>query len=131
MGLVPYASEYACLGTTPTDARVFKNVVIVFMGEDAALAAVQAGQVDAAITSATLAVNQVNGYHIEEIATADCRGFTLPVLPAEGKVAQNGAPIGNDVTCNLEIRQAIAYAINRELIADVALNGYISLALNT
>ena len=101
-----------------------KNVIIVFMGEDAALAAVQAGQVDAAITSATLAVNQVSGYHIERIATADCRGFTLPVLPAEGKVAQNGAPIGNNVTCNLEIRQAIAYAIDRDLIADVALNGY-------
>ena len=58
-------------------------------------------------------MNQVNGYHIERIATADCRGFTLPVLPAEGKVAQNGAPIGNNVTCNLEIRQAIAYCIDR------------------
>ena len=106
------------------EVPAIKNVVIVFMGEDAALAAVQAGQVDAAITSATLAVNQVNGYHIERIATADCRGFTLPVLPAEGKVAQNGAPIGNNVTCNIEIRQAIAYAIDRNLIADVALNGY-------
>ena len=101
-----------------------KNVIVVFMGEDAALAAVQAGQVDAAITSATLAVNNVNGYHIEEVATADCRGFTLPVLPNEGKTTQNGAPIGNDVTCNIEIRQAIAYALDRELIAEVALNGY-------
>ena len=101
-----------------------KNVIIVFMGEDAALAAVQSGQVDAAITSATLAVNQVPGYHIEEVATADCRGFTLPVLPNEGKTTETGAPIGNDVTCNIEIRQAIAYALDRELIADVALNGY-------
>lgn len=101
-----------------------KNVIVVFMGEDAALAAVQSGQVDAAITSATLAVNQVPGYHIEEVATADCRGFTLPVLPDEGKTTETGAPIGNDVTCNIEIRQAIAYALNRELIADVALNGY-------
>ena len=106
------------------EVPAIKNVIIVFMGEDAALAAVQAGQVDAAITSATLAVNRVNGYHIERIATADCRGFTLPVLPAEGKVAQNGAPIGNNVTCNLEIRRAIAYAIDRDLIADAALNGY-------
>lgn len=106
------------------EVPAIKNVIIVFMGEDAALAAVQAGQVDAAITSATLAVNQINGYHIERIATADCRGFTLPVLPAEGEVAQNGAPIGNNVTCNIEIRQAIAYAIDRQVIADVALNGY-------
>ena len=106
------------------EVPAIKNVIVVFMGEDAALAAVQAGQVDAAITSATLAVNQINGYHIEEISTADCRGFTLPVLPAEGNVAQNGAPIGNNVTSQIEIRQAIAYALDRDLIADVALNGY-------
>ena len=106
------------------EVHASKNVVVVFMGEDAALAAVQAGQEDAAITSATLAVNQIKGYHIERVATADCRGFTLPVLPAEGKVAQNGAPIGNDVTAQIEIRQAIAYALDRDLIADVALNGY-------
>ena len=117
--LVMEANE-SYYGTVPA----IKNVVIVFMGEDAALAAVQAGQVDAAITSATLAVNTVNGYHIEEVATADCRGFTLPVLPNEGKTTDSGAPIGNDVTCNIEIRQAIAYALDRELIAEVALNGY-------
>lgn len=107
-------------GTVPA----IENVIIVFMSEDAALAAVQAGQVDAAITSATLAVNTIPGYHIEKVMTADCRGFTLPVLPNEGKTAANGAPIGNNVTCNIEIRQAIAYAIDRELIATVALNGY-------
>ena len=106
------------------EVPAIKNVIVVFMGEDAALAAVQSGQVDAAITSATLAINQVPGYHIEEVATADCRGFTLPVLPDEGKTTDSGAPIGNKVTCNIEIRQAIAYALNRELIADVALNGY-------
>lgn len=106
------------------EAPAIKNVTVVFMSEDAALAAVQAGQVDAAITSATLAVNEVPGYHIEEVATADCRGFTLPVLPNEGKTAANGAPIGNDVTSKIEIRQAIAYALDRELIAEVALNGY-------
>ena len=105
-------------------APAIKNVTIVFMGEDAALAAVQAGQVDAAITSATLAVNSVPGYHIEEVVSADCRGFTLPVLPNEGKTTESGAPIGNNVTCNIEIRQAIAYAIDREAIAELALNGY-------
>ena len=78
-----------------------KTVVIVFMGEDAALAAVRAGRVDAAITSATLAVNRVNGYHIERVATADCRGFTLPVSGAEGKVAQNGALYWNKNSGNL------------------------------
>ncbi len=101
-----------------------KNVTVVFMSEDAALAAVQAGQVDVAYSTATLGTTEVEGYHVEAITSADNRGFTLPVLPAEGKTTESGAPIGNDVTCNIEIRQAIAYAIDRQLIADVVLNGF-------
>ena len=67
---------------------------------------------------------EVAGYHIEAITSADNRGFTLPVLPNEGKTTQSGAPVGNDVTCNHEIRQAIAYGINRQQIADIVLNGF-------
>lgn len=105
-------------------APAIKNVTVVFMSEDAALAAVQAGEIDVAYSSATLGTTEVNGYHVEAITSADNRGFTLPVLPNEGKTAENGAPIGNDVTCNIEIRKAIAYAINRQQIADVVLNGF-------
>ena len=101
-----------------------KNVTVVFMSEDAALAAVQAGQVDVAYSTATLATTEVKGYHVEAITSADNRGFTLPVLPDEGKTTESGAPIGNNVTYNIEIRQAIAYAIDRQLIADIVLNGF-------
>ena len=105
-------------------APAIKNVTVVFMSEDAALAAVQAGTVDVAYSSATLGTTEVPGYHVEAIPAADNRGFTLPVLPNEGKTTESGAPIGNNVTCNIEIRQAIAYAIDRQLVADVALNGF-------
>lgn len=101
-----------------------KNVTVVFMSEDAALAAVLAGEVDVAYSTATLGTTVVKGYHVEAIKSADNRGFTLPVLPKEGKTTKTGAPIGNDVTCNIEIRQAIAYAINREEITDQVLNGF-------
>lgn len=101
-----------------------KDVTVVFMAEDAALAAVQAGQVDVAYSTATLGTTEVEGYHVEAITSADNRGFTLPVLPNEGKTTESGALIGNDVTCNIEIRQAIAYAIDRQAIADVVLNGF-------
>lgn len=101
-----------------------KRVVIVFMAEDAALAAVQAGAVDAAYSSATLGAVQVDGYHVEAIPSVDNRGFTLPLLANEGKKTADGAVIGNNVTCHTEIRQAIAYAIDRELIADTVLNGF-------
>ena len=101
-----------------------KDVTVVFMSEDAALAAVQAGQVDVAYSTATLGTTEVPGYHVEAITSADNRGFTLPVLPDEGKTTESGAPIGNNVTCNIEIRQAIAYAIDRQAVADMVLNGF-------
>lgn len=101
-----------------------KKVTVVFMSEDAALAAVQAGEVDVAYSTATLGTTQVDGYHVEAITSADNRGFTLPVLPDEGKTTESGAPIGNNVTCNLEIRQAIAYGLDRQQIADTVLNGF-------
>ena len=106
------------------EAPDIKKVTVVFMSEDAALAAVKAGQVDVAYSVATLATTQVDGYHVEAIQSADNRGFTLPLLPDEGRTTQSGAPIGNNVTCNLEIRHAIAYAIDREQIADTVLNGF-------
>lgn len=100
-----------------------KDVTVVFMSEDAALQAVQSGQVDVAYTSATLAT-PIAGYRLESLPSADNRGFTLPVLPNEGKTTESGAPIGNDVTCNLEIRHAIAYAIDRDMVTQAVLNGY-------
>lgn len=105
-------------------APSIKKVTVVFMSEDAALAAVQKGEVDVAYSSATLGTTKVDGYRVESIVSADNRGFTLPVLPDEGKTTESGAPIGNNVTCNKEIRQAIAYAIDRQQVADVALNGF-------
>lgn len=107
-------------GTVPA----IKKIVIVFQDEDAAFAAVKAGQVDVALTAATLANQQINGYTLQAITTVDNRGFTLPMTPNEGKTTENGHPIGNDVTCNLEIRQAMAYAVDREMIAEAAVNGY-------
>ncbi|MDO4268740.1 MAG: ABC transporter substrate-binding protein [Eubacteriales bacterium] len=106
------------------EAPAIQNVTVVFMSEDAALAAVQAGEVDVAYSTATLGTTEVQGYHVEAIPSADNRGFTLPVLPNEGRTTESGAPIGNNVTCNIEIRQAIAYAIDRQQIADTVLNGF-------
>lgn len=105
-------------------APEIKKVTVVFMSEDAAFAAVRAGQADAAYSSAALGKTDVEGYHVEAIPSADNRGFTLPVLPDTGETAENGAPVGNNVTCNIEIRQAVAYAIDRQLIADTVLNGF-------
>lgn len=101
-----------------------KKVTIVFMDEDAAFAAALAGQVDVALTSATHATRDLAGMRLEAVTTLDNRGLTLPVTPAEGKMTESGHPIGNNVTAHRSIRQALAYAIDREQIAQDALNGF-------
>lgn len=107
-------------GGTPA----IKNVTIVFMDEDAALAAVRAGQVDAACSAATLAKSNIEGYRVISLPSTDNRGLTLPMSPAEGRLTPGGYPMGNNVTCHKELRQAIAYGIDRQLIAEAVLSGY-------
>ena len=107
-------------GTVPS----IKKVTLVFMDEDAAFAAAKSGAVDVALTSATLATTEIAGYSVQAVTTVDNRGLTLPMSPSEGKLTESGFPIGNDVTCNIEIRQALAYGIDREAIAQNALNGF-------
>ncbi len=107
-------------GTVPS----IKKVTVVFMSEDAALAAVQAGEVDVAYSTPTLGTTKVDGYQVESIQSVDNRGMTLPMEDDEGKTTKSGAAIGNAVTCHREIRQAIAYAIDRQQIVDITLNGF-------
>lgn len=106
------------------DVPAIQKAVLVFMDEDAAFAAAQAGQVDVALTSATHATRALPGMRIEAITTLDNRGITLPTTPALGKTTAGGQPIGNDVSCHLAIRQALAYGIDREQIAKDAVGGF-------
>lgn len=103
-----------------------ERVVVVFMAEDAALAAARAGQVDMAYTSATLADQTIEGYSLEAYDTVDSRGIQLPVIPAGSERADGDAtyPAGNDVTCNAEVRRAINLGVDRQAIVDDVLGGY-------
>lgn len=112
------------------EAPQIERVCVVFMEEDAALAAVRSGQVDMAYTSATLADQQVSGYTLESYQTVDSRGFQMPVIPA-GSTREDGPntyPAGNDVTCNLEVRRAVNLAIDRQALVDDVLGGHGSVA---
>ncbi|WP_117204246.1 ABC transporter substrate-binding protein [Paratractidigestivibacter faecalis] len=112
------------------EAPQMERVVVVFMEEDAALAAVRSGQVDMAYTSATLADQQVSGYTLESYDTVDSRGFQMPVIPS-GSTREDGPntyPAGNDVTCNLEVRRAVNLVIDRQAIVNDVLGGHGSVA---
>jgi len=112
------------------EASRIKQLTVVFMTEEAAYAACQAGQIDIAYSSASYTQAPISGYEIIPFKTTDHRELNLPVIPAGNTVTTiNGdkeVEGGNDVTSNLAVRQAISYAIDREKIAEVVFFGYAS-----
>lgn len=110
------------------DAPQMERVTVMFMEEDAALAAAQSGAVDIAYTSATLAASVPQGYELLACTSVDSRGISLPVLPTGSapRVGMDGAEheVGNDVTASRAVRQALNYGIDREAMIANVLNGY-------
>lgn len=102
------------------------RVVVLFMEEDASLAAAQAGTADVAYTSASLAGSVPAGYTLLNCASVDSRGISLPCNPAGGTVTEGGIDYvaGNDVTCDLAVRRALNYGIDRTRLIEHVLNGY-------
>ena len=103
------------------------RVVVVFMEEDAALAAVAAGEVDIAYTYATHANQAFEGYELVSYQSVDSRGLSLPAVPAGGTKTLDGDmayATGNDVTADVAVRRAINYAIDRDRVIDGVLAGY-------
>lgn len=108
-------------------APKIQRVVVAFMEEDASLAAAKSGQADIAYTSAVFAQAIPQGYSLLECASVDSRGISLPCVPSgspaktEGDVAYE---VGNDVTCDLAIRQAMNYGVDRARMIEHVLEGY-------
>lgn len=104
------------------EAPKMKQVTILFMEEDAAFLAAQAGQVDVAYTSATYSDQSIEGYELAAYETVDNRGFNLPAVP-EG-TDEEGRQTGNDFTSDVRVRRAINLGIDRQEMIDHVLNGY-------
>lgn len=99
----------------------FKQITFLFTGEDAGLAAANAGAVQMVSVPAQLANAVPVGFHAEVVKTVDNRGLSMPFLsPRE----IDGHKVGNAITSDHAIRQAINLWIDRELVVDVALNGH-------
>lgn len=101
-----------------------KQLTMVFLDKDAAFAAVQNGDVDVASIDGILAEQQLDGTYVENIDSIECYGVCFPMIPDEGEKAQDGAEMGNDVTCDLAVRQAFNRAVDRKRIVSGVLNGY-------
>ena len=93
------------------DKPKMERVIILFMEEDAAFLAVQAGQADLAYTSATYAGQTVDGFSLLSVPTVDNRGVNLPVT-------------GNEFLSDAAVRRAINTGIDRRRMIDNVLSGY-------
>ncbi len=113
-------------------APSIERVVVVFMEEDASLAAAQSGQVDVAYTSATFAAQQPRGFDLLNCASVDSRGISLPSIAPGGTKTQTGQTYatGNAVTQDIAVRRAINYGVDRQLLIDHVLNGYGAVAFS-
>ena len=102
----------------------FERVTILFMSDDTAYSAALNGDVDVCITNMTLADNTIDGMDLERFDTIDNRGLTLPAVEDTGLKNSYDYPIGNAVTSDKYIRQALSYGINRDELVTNALNSY-------
>ncbi len=105
------------------EAPTIRQVTILFMEEDGAFAAVMAGQADLAYTAVSYGDQQVDGYELLAFDTVDNRGFNLPAIPS-GETDDRGVPLGNDFTCDRNVRRAINVGIDRERMIQNVLGGY-------
>lgn len=107
-------------GETPA----LERLVFLFVDEDTAFAAAQAGEVHVASVPQALAVQQIDGMRLYDVQSVDNRGLLFPYVPNTGDTSSDGYPIGNDVTADRAIRQAVNYAIDREALVAGVLEGF-------
>lgn len=103
------------------------RVVVLFMEEDASLAAAQSGTADVAYTSAALAGAVPAGYTLLNCASVDSRGISLPCNPSGTDVTVEGDMVyagGNDVTSDIAVRRALNYGIDRVRMIEHVLAGF-------
>lgn len=101
----------------------FKRLTFLFLEEDAAYAAAKAGQVDMAVILPAFAKQEVPGMYLVVTKSVDNRGIVFPTIPT-GQSTEDGLPIGNDVTADPAIRQAINIGIDRQKLVEGIFEGY-------
>lgn len=101
----------------------FNRLTFLFLEEDAAYAAAQAGTVDVAAIPAAFTRQEISGMKIEAVKTVDNRGIVFPYNSAGGTTSE-GVMTGNDVTADAAIRKAVNVAIDRDALVEGVLEGY-------
>ncbi|WP_027186453.1 ABC transporter substrate-binding protein [Desulfovibrio inopinatus] len=101
-----------------------KRLVFLFSDEDTALAAARAGQVHVLGVPSSLARQTIPGMKLHVVKSVDNRGLMFPMIADTGQTTPRGLPIGNTVTADPAIRQAVNYAIDRAALVEGVLDGF-------
>lgn len=100
----------------------FDKLTILFEQNEAALNSAKNKEVDIAEVPLTYAKESVDGYDMYLTDSYDVRGISLIPQNADGHKI-DGYEVGNNVTADKSIRQALNYGIDRDIICNGALNG--------
>jgi peptide/nickel transport system substrate-binding protein len=109
-------------GTQPS----IKRLTFLFVDNegDGAFLAAKAGQVQLASVPQSFAVQTIPNMRLADVQSVDNRGLMFPYVPNEGKTTDEGFPIGNNVTADKAIRQAVNYALDRQALVEGVLEGF-------
>ena len=94
------------------------------MDEDAAFAAAKASQVQVVSVPQAFALQKLDGMKLVDVKSVDNRGLLFPFVADTGEKTKDGSPIGNNVTADHAIREAINYALDRKALVQGVLEGY-------
>jgi peptide/nickel transport system substrate-binding protein len=102
----------------------FAQITFLFLGEDTAFAAAQKGDLHLVTVPASLGNQEIEGMTLRRLPSVDNRGMMFPMVRDNGETTEAGHPIGNNVTSDLAVRQAINYAIDRQALVEGILEGF-------
>jgi peptide/nickel transport system substrate-binding protein len=107
------------------DKPFFTQITLLFPEESTWLELAKSGQVDV-VPVATSALNQsVDGYQFVEKSAGRAQGVSFPYLKDTGNVTnESGWKIGNNVTADKAIRQALNVGVDRQKMCDEVFAGH-------
>lgn len=102
----------------------FEKLTFLFMEEDASFAAAQTGKLDLVVVPPPLADKVPTRMKRVVAKSVDNRGIMFPMEPAGNRKSPAGEAIGNDITSDKAIRDAVNTAIDREALVEGILLKY-------
>ncbi len=102
----------------------FTQITMLFPEESTWLELAKSGEVDV-VPVATSALNQtVDGYDFYEVSAGRAQGVSFPYLEDNGQTSESGWKIGNNVTSDKAIRQALNIGVDRQKMCDEIFSGH-------